>query len=92
MLDLVKEQLEIMLTQTTTSDGFRTEIKNVIERINRYNQENDNSSDVHKVFRSLEQYSNLYKTEVAKYMSLGDSFKERIFQCQEILCVLTLLL
>lgn len=94
MLETVKQILENAITDTNSPVVLKNIMKDVIDRITAYLQEDSVSTDIHSTFRALERYSTLYKVNVQKYMafSLTTPLTDRIFLAQEILCILSMAL
>lgn len=93
MLDIVKYKLLNVITDKNDINLIKTDLKNIVTEIETYKKENEPLSDMHSVFRTLEEYSNMYIIETQKFMAIPpEEYGKRAFQSQEILCILSLVL
>lgn len=93
MLDIIKFKLEGVVRDCFNLDNAKVVLKEIIEEISDYNDENKRKADLHSTFRIIEEYDTLFRTETSKFMSIPqDKHFDRIYQVQEILSICTLLL
>lgn len=91
MLDIIRNKITNIATTFTVPALMSKELLKVAEDIKKYQEEDQVSSDLHRTFKMLQRYSNMYKIAVDKYMAMPMSDLEgRSFQLQEILCLLSL--
>lgn len=93
MLDKVKYKLLNAITNTNDVGLIKTDLKKIISEIEKFQEENKPLSDMHSVFRTLEEYSTMYTIETQKYLAIPrEQYHDRAYQAQEILCILSLVL
>ena len=93
MLDTIRYKLENVLTSCEDLRNAKTVLKEIVEDIRAYNDENKLKTDIHGTFRIIEEYDTLFRTEVNKFMGMKQELHfDRIYQVQEILSICSLLL
>ena len=93
MLDTIRYKLENVLTSCEDLRNAKTVLKEIVDDIRAYNDENKLKTDIHGTFRIIEEYDTLFRTEVNKFMGMKQELHfDRIYQVQEILSICSLLL
>ena len=93
MLDIIKYKIANIVTDDEDKGVIKDKLKSIMADIDRYKEENKPLSEIHSIFRTLEEYSNMYKMETSKYMAIPvEHYIDRTFQAQEIMCILSLIL
>ena len=93
MLDTIRYKLEDVLTSCEDLRNAKTVLKEIVDDIRAYNDENKLKTDIHGTFRIIEEYDTLFRTEVNKFMGMKQELHfDRIYQVQEILSICSLLL
>lgn len=93
MLDTIRYKLENILTSCNDLNNAKKVLKDIIDDIRAYNDENKLKADLHGTFRIIEEYDTLFRTEVNKFMGMRQELHfDRIYQIQEILSICSLLL
>ena len=91
MLDIIKSKL-FNISGYESSEVMKQELCKLAADIEKYQQEDATSSDLHRAFRTLERYSNMYKIAVDDYLAISVAdLEKRSFKLQDILCLLTLI-
>ena len=68
-----------------------TELNKLVNYISKYQEENRNTSDIHRAFKAVQRYSEMYRVAINKYMVMNkEQLQDRAFQIQEILCLIAL--
>ena len=92
MLDLVRNKITNIITQYETVDTLKPELVKLINYIKKYQDENKNTTDVHRAFAATQRYAEMYRIAVNKYMVMAKTqLEDRSFQIQEILCLISLI-
>lgn len=92
MLDLVRNKVTNIITQCETAESLKAELVKLVNYIKKYQDENKNTTDVHRAFTSTQRYSEMYRIAVNKYMVMAKTqLEDRAFQIQEILCLISLI-
>lgn len=92
MLDIIKSKLTNIATTFVKPEAMSSELLKLVEKINKYQEEDKNVTDLHRVTRIITKYSTMYKVAVEDYMAIpNDRLEDRSFQVQEILCLLSLI-
>ena len=68
MLDTIRYKLENVLTSCEDLRNAKTVLKEIVDDIRAYNDENKLKTDIHGTFRIIEEYDTLFRTEVNKFM------------------------
>ena len=93
MLESVKYKLEGILTSCASIERAKGEIKNIVANINSYLDSDKQVTDLHRTFRTIEEYDTMFKVETNKFMGIPQTMHyDRIYQAQEILCICSLIL
>lgn len=91
MLDIIKNKLTNIMTTCTKTETMNAELLKLVNYINKCQEENKNTTDIHRAFRATQKYAEMYRIAVNKYMVMSKTqLEDRSFQIQEVLCLISL--
>lgn len=92
MLDIIKHKINNIRTDCNSVDAMKLRLAGIVEDIESYQASHATLSEIHAVFRALDEYSNMYHAELTKYAAIPREDKRRSsYQIQEMICVLALM-
>lgn len=92
MIEKIKLKLINVILESSNLDTAKARIKGIIKFIEEYQESDKTLTDVHSVFRALEEYNVMYNNEIAKYGAMEKSELAKCsYQLQEIICILAMM-
>ena len=92
MLDIIKHKLNNIITDYVTVDAIKSRLVDILQSIEDYQKSHATLSEVHSVFRTLDEYENMYNAELVKYGAMSRQDKVKCsYQIQEMICVLAMM-
>lgn len=92
MLDTIKEKINHIRTDYVSVEAIKSRLAEIVQSIDDYQKSRATLSEVHAVFRTLDEYEAMYNAELTKYAAIPrDNKKKCSYQIQEMLCILAMM-